>query len=138
MSNRTFYIILALWFAFLLIMFMTGCRTKTVTVHDTVSVVQHDTLTKYAVKERTDTLKLIETNTITVNQEGDTVRVVVYRDRWRDRVQHDTITVYRVAADAVVHEAQRTERALDWRKAVFFAFCGVFLSWVVNYTVKRF
>lgn len=84
------------------------------------------TTTKYVETVRTDTLKVAHIVTdsvwvynhdsIVINQQSDTVRIERWhwRDRWRDRVSHDTI--YQSKTDTVKVEAvpRHTEKGLTW------------------------
>lgn len=142
MKSKTIYIIIAAWLAFLLVSMLAGCRTvRTVEVHDTLRMVSRDTLTRYAARDVHDTLMVTQERTITVNQSGDTVRVVVWRDRWRDRWRHDTVTVYRAQRDTTARrsyvESKNAGKPPMWQKAVFFALCAVFLFYVVSYPPNR-
>lgn len=84
------------------------------------------TTTKYVETVRTDTLKVAHIVTdsvwvynhdsIVINQQSDTIRIERWhwRDRWRDRVSHDTI--YQSKTDTVKVEAvsRHTEKGLTW------------------------
>lgn len=84
------------------------------------------TTTKYVETVRTDTLKVAHIVTdsvwvynhdsIVINQQSDTVRIERWhwRNRWRDRVSHDTI--YQSKTDTVKVEAvsRHTEKGLTW------------------------
>ena len=84
------------------------------------------TTTNYVETVRTDTLKVAHIVTdsvwvynhdsIVINQQSDTIRIERWhwRDRWRDRVSHDTI--YQSKTDTVKVEAvtRHTEKGLTW------------------------
>jgi energy-coupling factor transporter transmembrane protein EcfT len=84
------------------------------------------TTTKYVETVRTDTLKVAHIVTdsvwvynhdsIVINQQSDTVKIERWhwRDRWRDRVSHDTI--YQSKTDTVKVESvnRHTEKGLTW------------------------
>lgn len=108
---------------YLLIGMLSSCRTKTVTeyvsVHDTLRVTKTDTCYKVRTEFSHDTLRIEVEKIITLNQGGDTIRLEVYKDRWRDRVvnktdtliEHKTDTIYRVVESE--HE-KTTVKELSW------------------------
>lgn len=116
---------------FLLVTALTGCRTKSVTeyvaVHDTTYSVTRDTVTKIKTEYSHDTLRIEVEKIVTLNEGGDTIRVAVYRDRWRDRIVRQTDTV-RVAKTDTIYRAQAQKEkqtvvkgATWWEKAKFAA-----------------
>lgn len=137
MKNRTIYWIIGAWLVFLAVMALTGCRTKSVTeyvaVHDTLHVARTDTLYKVKVEHSADTLRIETEKVVTVNVAGDTVKVVEVRDRWRDRWNVKTDTVYKAKTDTIykVTEAAREKQAVTkrplwerlWVFAVVLAVC---------------
>ena len=103
--NKTVYIIIGAWLAFLLVSMLTGCRTKTiaefVAVHDTLMVSKTDTCYKVRVERIADTVMIETEHSVTLNEGGETIRVAIYRDRWRDRWNVRTDTVMRATIDTV-------------------------------------
>ena len=145
MKTKTLYWILGAWLTFLLIMVLTGCKTKSVTeyvaVHDTLRVSKTDTFYKVRTDLRTDTLRIETERTVTLSPHGDTIRVAIYRDRWRDRVQTKTDTIRTVKTDTIYKVAERdhtkqTAKQPSWwqRWGVFLAVMAVCL--VITLTIK--
>ena len=93
------------WLAILLCFLLMGCRTKNVTeyvaVHDTLLMHKTDTMTLYKVKETHDTLRQEVERVVTLRESGDTLRVAVYRDRWRTIYRTDTTDTYRAKYDSL-------------------------------------
>ncbi len=129
--------IVAAFVLFLLATALAGCRTKTVTeymaVHDTTYSVTRDTVTKIKTEYSHDTLRIETEKVVTVNVAGDTVKVVEVRDRWRDRWNVRTDTVYKAKTDTIykVTEAAREKQTVTkrplwerlWVFAVVLAVC---------------
>ena len=106
MKTKTLLWILGVWLLSLAIMMLvSGCRTKTVTeyvsVHDTLRVTQTDTLVKVRTEFSHDTLRIETERIITITEKGETLKVVEWRDRWRDRVVQLTDTIREKATDTV-------------------------------------
>ena len=132
MKNRTLYWILAAWITVLALSMLTGCKTKSVTeyvaVHDTTYSVTRDTVTKIKTEYSHDTLRIEVEKIVTLNEGGDTIRVALYRDRWRDRIvrQTDTVrvaktdTIYKVAVQK--HDKEVVKQPSFWQR------WGVFLA----------
>ena len=84
---------------------LTGCRTKTVTetfaVHDTLCLRHADTVRMVSHERSADTLRIETERVVTLSPHGDTIRVAVYRDRWRDRVLTKTDTVRELTTDTI-------------------------------------
>ena len=97
------------WGVILLWGLLMGCASKRVTevlqVHDTVRVHQTDTVR--LVSWKSDTLRVKDSVTVTLKESGETVRVAVFRDRWRDRWLCDTV---RLAVHDTVYKAAVTEK----------------------------
>ena len=120
MKTKTLIWILGAWLLSLMVMMLTGCKTKTVVeyiaVHDTAYTVSRDTVTKIVAEHSTDTIRIETERVVTVTREGDTLKVVEWRDRWRDRYVsvHDTLkqsktdTVY-ISKDGI-HEKETTKQ----------------------------
>ena len=136
---------MASWLTFLLIMALAGCRTKTVAehvvTHDTLSVSKTDTIYKVRTEQSHDTLRIETERTVTLSPHGDTIRVAIYRDRWRDRVQTKTDTIRTVKTDTIYKVAERdhdkqTAKQPSWwqRWGVFLAVMAVCL--VLNLAIK--
>ena len=131
---------------FLLVNMLIGCKTKAVTeyvaVHDTLRISKTDTLVKVKTEYSHDTLRIETEKVITVSVNGDTLKVVEWRDRWRDRyvAVHDTLkqvktdTVY-ISKDSE-HQQVITKKASwwsvwKWKLAAFAALCAVIvMAWV--------
>ena len=97
--------IIAAFVLFLLINVLAGCKTKSVTeyvaVHDTTLISKTDTCYKVKTEYSHDTLRVETERVITITKEGDTLKVVEWRDRWRDRVVHSTDTVREKSTDTI-------------------------------------
>lgn len=125
------YWILGAWLSFLAISMLTGCKTKSVVevteVHDTLRVTKTDTLYKVRTEKRTDTLRIETERVLTLSDKGDTIRVAIYRDRWRDRIVHQTDTLREVKTDTVYRAVAASEdkevvrQAAWWEKVGFLA-----------------
>lgn len=90
---------------FLLLNMLVGCKTKTVTeyvaVHDTTLVSKTDTLVKVKTEFSHDTLRVETEKIITITEKGETLKVVEWRDRWRDRYVTLTDTMVKSKTDTV-------------------------------------
>ena len=133
MKTKTLLWILGAWLLSLAVMMLTGCRTKTVTeyvsIHDTLRLSKTDTLYKVKTEHSHDTLRIETEKIVTVNQGGDTIKLEIYKDRWRDRwnvktdtvIKHSTDTIYRVVdsdqQQTIVKQPSWWER-WRWRIAV--------------------
>ena len=89
MKSKAVHLIIGLWLLFLLLTTLAGCKTykvsEVVQVHDTLIVSKTDTA--YISKEVVlrDSFEVNTEKTVTLSESGDTIRVAIYRDRWRDR-----------------------------------------------------
>ena len=120
---------------FLLVNMLVGCKTKAVTeyvaVHDTLRISKTDTLYKVKTEISHDTLRIEVEKIVTVNEGGDTIKLEIYKDRWRDRwnVKTDTL-IYRVVDSehekTTVKQPSWWER-WKWKLAAFSALCAVLL-----------
>ena len=148
MKTNTLYWILGLWLAFLAVMAMTGCRTKSVTeyvaVHDTLRVTSTDTVRLVKVERVADTLRVETERVVTLSTSGDTMKVVEVRDRWRDRWNVRTDTVYQAKTDTIykVTESARekqtvTKRPLWERLWVFAVVLAVCTAVTVYYKNRK-
>ena len=119
---------------------LTSCRTKSVTeyvsVHDTLRITNTDTLIKVRTETSHDTLRIEVEKVVTVNEGGDTIRVAVFRDRWRDRIvnktdtvlKHTTDTIYRVVESEHEKTTVKGETWWErwrWKLAAFAAICAI-------------
>jgi hypothetical protein len=105
---------------------LTSCRTYKVSdstqVYDTLLLSKLDTV--YISKEilRVDTFTQDTKETITLNAVGDTIKVAIYRDRWRDKrvIMHDTINTHiqdTIYISRASEAAEVKERQLStWQK----------------------
>lgn len=141
MKTKTLIWILCIWLLSLAIMMLvSGCKTKTVTeyvaVHDTLLSVSHDTLVKVKTEYSHDTLRIEVEKIVTINEGGDTIRVAVFRDRWRDRIVNKTDTVLKHTTDTIyrVVESEREKTTVKgetwwerwrWKLAALAALCAV-------------
>ena len=146
MKTKTLIWILSAWILSLAVLMLTGCKTKTlveyVEKHDTLRISKTDTLVKVKTEYSHDTLRIETEKVITVSVNGDTLKVVEWRDRWRDRyvAVHDTLkqvktdTVY-ISKDSE-HQQVITKKASwwsvwKWKLAAFAALCAVIvMAWV--------
>lgn len=85
------------------VVLLTGCKT----VYVPVETVRTDTV-KIA-HSVTDSVYLESHDSIVINQQSDTVRIERWhwRDRWRDRVTHDTIYKSRTDSVTVTREVEK-------------------------------
>lgn len=85
------------------VVLLTGCKT----VYVPVETVRTDTM-KIA-HSVTDSVYLESHDSIVINQQSDTVRIERWhwRDRWRDRVTHDTIYKSRTDSVTVTREVEK-------------------------------
>ena len=126
MKTRTLVIIISALLIYLFIGMLTSCRTKTVTeyisVHDTLRITKTDTCVKVRTEVSHDTLRIEVEKIVTVNEGGDTIKLEIYKDRWRDRwnvktdtlIKHTTDTIYRVAESD--HDKVITRGATWWER----------------------
>lgn len=105
MRERIPLYIIGAFVLFLLAMALAGCRTKTVTeyvaVHDTTLVSKTDTMVKVKTEFSHDTLRVETEKIITITEKGETLKVVEWRDRWRDRYVTLTDTMVKSKTDTV-------------------------------------
>ena len=119
MKTSTLYWILGTWLTFLLVMAITGCRTKSVTeyvtVHDTLRTHHHDTIKTESLNtsghsdhltlsERSiykDVEKIDTEKRIVLNVNGDTIRVEVDRNHYRHTSEKDSTSYYRHVSDSL-------------------------------------
>lgn len=132
MKTNTLYWILGLWLTFLAVMALTGCRTKSVTeyvaVHDTTYSVTRDTVTKIKTEYSHDTLRIEVEKIVTLNEGGDTIRVALYRDRWRDRIVRQTDTVRVAKTDTIYKVAESLHDTEVVKQPSFWARWGTFIA----------
>ena len=131
------HIIIGLWLALLALSAITGCKTKTAiteVIHDTLIVAHSDTLYKVRTDTRTDTMRIETERTIVLTEKGDTMRMVVYRDRWRDKVVTKTDTIYRILADSLKSSVNK-DMAKEIIRPSFWSRWGVFLFVVVGCSI---
>lgn len=144
--------IIAVFVLFLIATLLAGCRSVTeyVVEHDTLRVISRDTVTKSVTMIAHDTLRLETEKVVTLSASGDTVKVVEVRDRWRNRVVHQTDTVKENSTDTIYisreNELQRVVTKKPswwsqwkWRIIALLALCAVFLMLWKNYkgTIKK-
>ena len=143
MKTKTLIWILLIWLLSLAIMMLvSGCKTKTVTeyvaVHDTTLISKTDTCYKVKTEYSHDTLRVEVEKIVTLNEGGDTIRLEVYKDRWRDRWNIKTDTLVKVKSDTVYiskdneHEKTVTKKASwwsiwKWRLTALVALCALIL-----------
>lgn len=135
------------WGALLIAFCLMSCRTKSVVefieVHDTLRTHSVDTFTVYKSKEVHDTLRLEVEKVVTLKESGETLRVAVYRDRYRNIYVHDTIDRYKAKYDSLLtvktqtHEKEVVKQAAWWQRlgwqilgAVLFA--GIILAIIIR------
>lgn len=146
MKTKTLYWILGAWLTFLLVMALTGCKTKSVIevvqVHDTLRVSKTDTLTLYQGREVHDTLTQTVERVVTLRESGDTLRVTVYKDRYRNIYVHDTIDRYKAKYDSLLsvktdtHTREVIKQPSWWQRwGVFIAVMAVCL--VITLSIKN-
>ena len=145
------WILATIWMTFLAILMLSGCRTKTVTeyisVHDTLRIHQTDTCYKVKTEYIHDTLRIEVEKIVTVNQGGDTIKLEVYKDRWRDRwnvktdtvLKHTTDTIYRVVDsdhDKTTIKGPSWWDRHKWKLAAFALLCAVIVMAGVTFKDK--
>lgn len=105
MKTKTLIWILSAWILSLAVLMLTGCKTKTlveyIEKHDTLRISKTDTLVKVKTEFSHDTLRIEVEKIVTINEGGDTIRLEVYKDRWRDRWNIKTDTLEKVKTDTV-------------------------------------
>ena len=96
-----------------MVLLLTGCKTIE---YVPVETVRTDTVKIAHIV--TDSVWVWNHDSIVINQKSDTVTIEKWhwRDRWRDRVSHDTI--YKSKTDTVRVEAvpRHTEKLTKWQK----------------------
>ncbi len=96
-----------------MVLLLTGCKT---TEYVPIETVRTDTVKIAHIV--TDSVWVWNHDSIVINQQSDTVMVEKWhwRDRWRDRVNHDSI--YKSKTDTVKVEAvpRHTEKLTKWQK----------------------
>lgn len=104
---------------FLVLMLM-GCTT---TRYITTERVRTDTLKVAHIV--TDSVFVERWDSVTIHDKGDTVTIEKWhlRDRWRDRVSHDTIYKSKTDTVKVTAEPRPAEKGLTWWQR-FRIYCG--------------
>lgn len=137
--------VIAVWLVILVAWLLMGCaaKVKAVEVHDTTFVAHHDTTIIYKTAERVEVLRDTIRETITLREQGDTIKVERYVYVERNKGRADTIYRDRLVADTAHHVSteQKQVKSLPWwhglKLGVFFALCGVIIFAVVNYTNRK-
>lgn len=135
---------IVVWLLILLAWVMMGgcCGTKKVIeTHDTLVVNHTDTLQQYIIRYKTDTLRMETERVVTLRETGETIRVNVYRDRWRVDLRHDTIYKYVSKADTT--KVTSTDKVVKKKSntntffmaIVIFCLLVIFIIWFTK--VKR-
>lgn len=121
---------------FLLFVAMVSCRT--IYVDRPVETIVHDTLK--IVQEKTDSVFVKDS--IFVYKNGDTVFIYKYKDRYRDKVIHDT--VYKHSVDSTSYpvyiEKEVEVRYIPWYNKLLGFFGIIFLGYIVYriyYLIKK-
>lgn len=134
---------LALWLVILACWLLMGCRTKSVTeyveVHDTMRIHHTDTLTLYKTKAVHDTLRQEVERVVTLRESGETLRVTLYRDRWRTVTRTDTIDRYRAKFDSLQAIVDKThdktivkQPRLGWKLCGAVLLAGIILAIIIR------
>lgn len=136
MKTKTLYLIIGAWLFFLLVMMLTGCKTKSVTeyvsVHDTTFSAIRDTVTKIVTKTvtKTDsasgyrfhglTEKILKTRdrTVTLNERGDTTRVDTQTATHHYLHEKDSTSYYRERCDSLAHVSETYKSRCDSLQSV--------------------
>lgn len=145
MKTRTLIWILAIRLASIAVMMLvSGCKTvskvERVEVHDTLISIKRDTAHIYHVSTNTDTIRLTERIEVTKNVQGDTVKMITYCDRWRDRLKIDTLIVYRERTDTAAtskHDTSHTQITKKAKDPVFFICVVLIALGVCSYYIYR-
>lgn len=145
MKTRTLIWILAIWLASIAVMMLvSGCKTirkvERVEIHDTLISIKRDTAHVYHVSNNTDTIRLTERIEVTKNVQGDTVKLITYCDRWRDRMKIDTLIVYRERTDTAAtskHDTSHTEITKKAKDPVLFICVALIVLGVCSYYIYR-
>ena len=94
-----------IWIAAFAMMLLTSCRTNTtveyIAVHDTLHIARIDTLYKVKTEVSHDTLRIETEKIVTVGEQGDTIKIEIYKDRWRDRIIHQVDTIREKSTDTI-------------------------------------
>lgn len=135
------------WGALLIAFCLMGCRAKSVVefieVHDTLRTHSVDTFTVVKGKEVHDTLRLEVEKVVTLKESGETLRVAVYRDRWRSVIQHDTIDSYKAKYDSLLavktqtHEKEVVKQASWWQRLGWQILGAVLLAGIILAIIIR-
>ena len=119
MKSKAVHLIIGLWLLFLLLTTLAGCKTykvsEVVQMHDTLIVSKTDTA--YISKEviLRDSFEVNTEKTVTISESGDTIRVAIYRDRWRDRNIYIHDTIYKAKTDTL-HSYAASEATIEKEK----------------------
>lgn len=132
----------------LLLLWLTSCSTKKVvteyvSVHDTLVVGHTDTLRIVSHTCKTDTIREVTYQTVTIRQDStgvDTVRVETVHDNYHTFYVHDSVDTYKTVADSLrqVLDSQKEKNTVKikartplWQYAVFFGII-VLVVWLVG------
>jgi hypothetical protein len=131
------------WGALLIAFCLMSCRTKSVVefieVHDTLRTHSVDTFTIVKSKEVHDTLRLEVEKVVTLKESGETLRVTLYRDRWRTVTRTDTIDRYRAKCDSLQAIVDKThdktivkQPRLGWKLCGAVLLAGIILAIIIR------
>lgn len=115
---------------FFLLLLTTSCRT--VYVDRPIETIVHDTLK--VVQEKTDSVFVKDS--IFVYKNGDTVLIYKYRDRYKDKIVHDT--VYKHSVDSISYPVY-IENEVEVKYIPLYnkilGFLGIILIWYIIYRI---
>lgn len=115
---------------FFILLLTTACRT--VYVDRPIETIVHDTLK--IVQEKTDSVFVKDS--IFVYKNGDTVLIYKYKDRYKDKIVHDT--VYKHSVDSTSYpvyiEKQVEVKYIPWYNKVL-SFLGIILLGYIIYII---
>lgn len=101
-------------FASLLSLMLTGCKTH----EQVVEVVRTDTIIVKNIQRDSIYIEQEKHDSVYIHQQGDTVLIekwhTEWRDRWRDKVLHDSI--YIAKRDTVTHYIEVEKSLTKWQQ----------------------
>lgn len=117
--ERAILWLIGAWMVFLTVSVLSGCKTyrvsEVIQMHDTLIVSKTDTA--YINKETIirDSFEINTEKIVTLKESGETIRVAMYRDRWRDRNVYIHDTLYKKSNDTV-HYSTASEATIEKEK----------------------
>lgn len=104
---------------------LTSCATKEIvrvesyTLHDTIYSHKTDTLTEYRIITQHDTVRQVESHTLTLNNVGDTIKEIHHYHDSEKVIVVDSTNRYKATVDSLqkaLHEQQNTKTEVKQSK----------------------